>query len=79
MFSMPLELGEDRGEHSRKFESRSVKTRDAIGRNMFHFFYKIIICRLNKKKDDVRSAYVYFNFFHDIVNYSQPYLLTHKM
>ena len=36
--------------------------------NMFYFFYKIIIFRLNKEKDDIRSAYVYFNFFHETVN-----------
>ena len=35
--------------------------------NMFYFFYKIIIFRLNKEKDDIRSAYVYFNFFHKTV------------
>ena len=36
--------------------------------NMFYFFYKIIFC-LNKKKDDIRSAYVYFNFIrHKTVN-----------
>ena len=32
--------------------------------NMFYFFYEIIISRLNK---DVRSAYVYFNFFDETV------------
>ena len=36
--------------------------------NMFYFFYKIIIFSLYKKKDDIRSAYVYFNFFHETVN-----------
>ena len=35
--------------------------------NMFYFFYKIIIFRLNKEKDDIRSAYVYLNFFHETV------------
>ena len=35
--------------------------------NMFYFFYKIIF-RRNKKKDDKRDAYVYFNFFHETVN-----------
>ena len=35
---------------------------------MFYFFYKIIIFHLNKKKDDIRSAYVYFDFFHETVN-----------
>ena len=30
---------------------------------MFYFFYKIIIFHLNKKKDGIRSTYVYFNFF----------------
>ena len=33
---------------------------------MFYFFYKLIF-RLNKEKDDIRSAYVYFNFFHETV------------
>ena len=35
--------------------------------NMFYFFYKILIFRLNKEKDDMRSAYVYSNFFHETV------------
>ena len=35
---------------------------------MFSFLYKIIILRRNKEKDDIRSAYVYFNFFHETVN-----------
>ena len=34
---------------------------------MFYFFYKIIIFRFNKEKDDIRSAYVYLNFFHETV------------
>ena len=33
--------------------------------NMFYFFYKIMIFRLDKDKDDIWSAYVYFNFFHE--------------
>ena len=33
-----------------------------------NFFYKIIIFCLNKEKDDIRSAYVYFNFIHETVN-----------
>ena len=37
--------------------------------NMFPFFYKIIIFRLSKEKDNIRSAYVYFNFFHETVNF----------
>ena len=35
--------------------------------NMFSLFYKIIIFRLNKEKDDILSAYVFFNFFHETV------------
>ena len=35
--------------------------------NMFHIFYKIIIFRLNKKKDYIRRAYLYLNFFHETV------------
>ena len=35
--------------------------------NMFYFFYEIIIFRLNKEKDYIRSAYVYLNFFHKTV------------
>ena len=35
---------------------------------MFYFFYKIIIFRLNKEKDDIRSAHVYSNFVHETVN-----------
>ena len=35
---------------------------------MFYFFYKIVIFRLNKAKDDIRSVYVYFKFFHETVN-----------
>ena len=34
-------------------------------------FYKIIIFCFNKKKDFIRSAYVYLNFFHETVNFSQ--------
>ena len=33
---------------------------------MFSFFYKIIF-RRNKEKDHIRSAYVYFNLFHENV------------
>ena len=40
--------------------------------NMLYLFYKnlllFIIFRLNKEKDDRRSVYVYFNFFHETVN-----------
>ena len=36
--------------------------------NMFYFFSKIIIFRLNEEKDDVRSAYAYFDFFHETEN-----------
>ena len=35
--------------------------------NMFYFFYKMINSRL-KEKDDIRSAYIYFSFFHESVN-----------
>ena len=37
----------------------------------FYFFYKIIIFRLKKEKDNIRSSYAYFNFFHKTT------LLTH--
>ena len=46
--------------------------------NMFYFFYRIIIFRLNKEKDDIRSAHVFFNFFHETVNshnLGQPIIL----
>ena len=36
------------------------------------FFYIIIIFCLNKEKDDIRSAYVYLNFFHETVNSFWP-------
>ena len=36
--------------------------------NMFYFFYKIVIFRLKKEKDDKRSAYVYFDLFHETIN-----------
>ena len=36
--------------------------------NIFYFFYNIIIFRLNKEKNVIRSSYVYFNFFHENVN-----------
>ena len=36
--------------------------------NMFYFFYKTIFHR-NNEKDDIRSAYIYFNFIHKTVNY----------
>ena len=36
--------------------------------NMFYLVYKIIIFLLNKEKDVIRSANVYFNFFHETVN-----------
>ena len=35
--------------------------------NMFYFFYKIIIFRLNREKDGKRSAYVNLNFFYGTV------------
>ena len=35
--------------------------------NMFYFFYKIIVFGFSKEKDDIRNAYVYFNFFHETV------------
>ena len=34
---------------------------------MFYFFYKIIF-RRKKEKDNIRSAYVYFDFFDETVN-----------
>ena len=30
---------------------------------MFYFFHDITIVRLNKEKDDIQRAYVYFTFF----------------
>ena len=30
--------------------------------------HKIITFRLHKEKDDIRSAYVCFNFFHETIN-----------
>ena len=33
--------------------------------NMLHLFYKTIIFRLKEEKDNIRGAYVYFNFFHE--------------
>ena len=41
--------------------------RIAKGNYSFTIWYKIIF-RLNKEKDNIRSAYVYFNFFHETVN-----------
>ena len=38
--------------------------------NMFYFFYKIIIFRLNKEKDFIRSPYMYLNFFHETVTFN---------
>ena len=35
--------------------------------NIFYFFYKIIVFRFNKEKNNIRSACVYFNFFHETV------------
>ena len=35
--------------------------------NMFYLFYEVIF-HLKKEKDDIRSVYVYFNFFHETVN-----------
>ena len=35
---------------------------------MFYFFYEIIIFRLYKEKDDIRSGYVCLNLFHENVN-----------
>ena len=54
---MPSQPGENRGKCLGEFESRSVKTRDAI-----------IIFRPNKEKDNIGSAYLHFNFFHETVN-----------
>ena len=36
--------------------------------NMFYFFYKIIIFRLNKEIDDIGSVYVSVYFFNETVN-----------
>ena len=36
--------------------------------NIFYFFYEIIIFRLNKEKDYIRSTCTQFNFFHEAVN-----------
>ena len=43
---------------------------------VFDFKYKIIIFRLNKQKDDIRSTYVYYKFFRETVD-SQPHSLSH--
>ena len=37
-------------------------------KNMFYFLNKIINFRLNKEKDDIRSAYVQLYFYHETVN-----------
>ena len=34
----------------------------------FISFIKLLFFRRNKEKDDIRSAYVYFNVFHETVN-----------
>ena len=41
---------------------------------MFYLFYKIFIFSVYKEKDDIRSAKVFFNFFHESVNshYLEP-------
>ena len=73
-----------------EFDSRSVKTRDAVKefqilenseklcrgfhqamkarRTCFISFMKLLFSILNKEKYDIRSAYVYFNFFLETVN-----------
>ena len=84
MFFVPSWPGENQGERLGEFESKSVKTRDAVESfhlfenspklcrgfhhamktrcsNMFYFYYKITIFRLNEKKDDIRNAYVHFH------------------
>ena len=68
-----------------EFESRSVKTRDAVDpssyegtENMFYFFYKIILFRLNKK-EDVRSAYVHFHFFHETEDTQNMFYFFYKI
>ena len=35
---------------------------------MFCFFYKIIVFRLHKEKDNIRSSYVKFYLFHETLN-----------
>ena len=73
------EPGENRGERLGEFESRSparefsqilprFSTEYEGTDNIFNFFYKISIFRLNKEKDDIRSAYIYFSFFNETVN-----------
>ena len=53
------------GFHFAKFSpDQDMKAREKI----FCFFYKITSFQLNKKRDDIWSAYVYFNFFHETVN-----------
>ena len=35
---------------------------------MFYFFHKIVFRLYKERDDDIRSAYVYLNFFHETVN-----------
>ena len=35
---------------------------------MFYSFYEIIVFRLNKERDDIRSTYVYLSLVHETVN-----------
>ena len=43
---------------------------------MFYFFYNIIFC-LNKEKDAIQSAYIYFHFFFETVNSHNLETATH--
>ena len=73
---MPSQPGENEEERLGGFESGSrILTNFAefspgyeAMENMIYFFYEIIIFRLNKQKDDIRSSNVYFYFFDETVN-----------
>ena len=81
MFSVPSQPGGNRArrtfgrirEQISENRRRSAEFSQTLPRfspgtdNMFYFFYKTIF-RLNKEKDDIRSAYVYFNFIHETIN-----------
>ena len=72
MFSVPSQPGENRDQRLGEFESRSVKTRHEVEPRFSPGYEGKIIIKiilpLDKEKDDIRSAYAYFKFFHESVN-----------
>ena len=69
MFSVPSQPGENRGEHFGRIREHPHENLHKLCRG----FHLAIKARRNcfifkKEKGNIRSAFVYFNFFHETVN-----------